>query len=209
MYFRLYSTGPGAIVVEPGFAIAAPSIYRLKYVPMGAATSAVVNAPESPRPATLPPEYLIAHHTPDRYSRTIVVRVRRRPYHLCARCSGQVVGFALYLAVFFVVPGGASFLLVPAALLSVALFPIPAAVDWITQALGRRESTNGLRFASGGLLGAAFAGLLALLITERWELLLGGLLLLATYLAALLVVLRVTGGWHRVLREHFPDAIPP
>ena len=167
-----------------------------------------MNSPP-PRPAELGPEYLIAHHTPERYSRTLVVRARRRTYHFCARCSGQLFGFALYLALFFAVPGGSSLLLAPVPLLSVALFPMPAAGDWITQALGRRESTNPLRVASGGLLGAAFAGVLALLLTERWKLFFGGLLLLASYVTGLLLVLWLTGGWRRVLREHFPDAMPP
>lgn len=162
--------------------------------------------------STLEPRwaYLLAHHAPERYRRTFAVSVRSRTLHLCARCSGQLLGFGALLAVFFGVPVASSSLSVPWVLVAFASLPAPAAFDWLLQSTGRRESTNGIRFVTGTLLGVAFGGLIALLISRDWVYFLGGVLVLAGYFLGLLTALRYTGAWRRVLQEHFPDiALPP
>jgi uncharacterized membrane protein len=149
-------------------------------------------------------EILISHHLPASYGRTFVLRTRRRTLHVCARCAGQVLGVIALVLVYL----GRGALPVPFFALStqflVAFAPIPAAVDWLTQTLGRRESTNPLRTVSGALLGFASADALALLLTERWLLVLGAVFVLAIYLASILAILWATGGWRKVLESHFP-----
>ena len=85
-----------------------------------------------------------------------------------------------------------------------ALFPLPAAVDWVTQASGLRESRNLLRLSSGALLGAAVTDLLASLVLAEWTILLAGLAVFVLYVAGLMVVLWLSGAWRRVIAEHFP-----
>ncbi len=154
--------------------------------------------------------YLLAHHAPERYRRTFAVRFRTRTLHLCSRCSGQLLGFVALLTVLFAVPGAASSLTVPWVLVAFASLPAPSAIDWLLQSTGRHESTNAVRLVTGALLGAAFGGLIALLVARDWVYLLGGVAVLAGYFGGLLVTLRYTGAWRRVLQEHFPDlALPP
>lgn len=155
-------------------------------------------------------EYLVAHHTPNRFGRTLLVRVRDVEIHLCARCSGQLIGFlalgSLTLAFAAVRMGIAT----PAALAAFALAPAPAAVDWFRQAANDRESTNRIRVATGALLGAAFAGLVALPLTGHWLYFWGGCALLFAYVLGIAAALRYQGAWRRVLEEHFPGLeLPP
>ncbi len=149
-------------------------------------------------------EYLVAHHPADRYARTLGIRWRSRTLHLCARCSGQLLGLIVYLTAFVLLADRMPGWFATPAQYGVALLPLPAALDWLAQSIGRRESTNGLRLATGLLLGIAYADLVALFVTERWTLLLGGLALFAVYLGLIALVLRATGAWRRVIEEHVP-----
>ena len=85
-----------------------------------------------------------------------------------------------------------------------AVFPLPAAIDWMTQATGHRESRNSIRLVSGMLLGAAFTDLLAALLFTHWTIVLVGLLVLLLYLVALMAALRLSGAWRKVIADHFP-----
>jgi uncharacterized membrane protein len=155
----------------------------------------------------LPPpewEYLIAHHFPDRYGRTLTARIGRRSYHFCARCTGQLVGFAAVLAALLAVPAVWLLGSTPLAGLVLGLCPSFALVDWLAQTTNSRESSNRLRVISGGLLGAAFGGLVAFGLKGSWLLFGLGFLVLGGYLVVALVVLQRTGAWRRVIAEHFP-----
>lgn len=127
-----------------------------------------------------------------------------RTIHFCARCTGQLLGVLAYLAL--LIAGGV--LAFSVFILSVQLFfalaPLPAAVDWLTQSLHRRQSTNGIRLATGLFLGMAWTDLLALLFLGKWLWFAGGIVVLALYVAAIAVVLKVTGGWRTVIADHFP-----
>ena len=149
-------------------------------------------------------EYLVSHHLPSRFSRTLRVRFGSRIIHFCARCSGQGLGVLVWLAVLF----GSLATHVPLfdarVQAPVALLPLVPAWDWVTQSVGRRESRNSVRIASGLLLGFAFADLLATIVSRHWILFVGGVLILTAYVVALTVILRLTGAWRHVLVEHFP-----
>ena len=149
-------------------------------------------------------EYLLSHHLPDRYRRTLRVRVGGRLVHLCARCTGQVLGLTAWFVVFVTVrPASVALFAWPAEVVC-AVLPAAAAGDWLLQSLDRRESTNGRRLVTGAMLGAALANLLALAVTGRIELFLVGLGVLAGYVVTLAAILRWTGAWRSVLEQHFP-----
>jgi uncharacterized membrane protein len=158
------------------------------------------NSPEAP-----PWEILLSHHLPSRYERTLCLRVRKgSTLHLCTRCTGQVLGVAAYLLLLLLASARSVSVLTPSVQLLFAAAPLPAALDWLSQSLHRRESTNQLRLVSGLFLGMAWADLLALLLLEKWQLFLGGVLVAALYGGILALVLKLTGGWRGVIAEHFP-----
>jgi len=159
-------------------------------------------------PNGLPPppdwEILIAHHFPNRYARTIPLRVRGTWYHFCARCSGELVGFLALLIPYLALPAVGNAVATPTGGIVLGLLPAVPLVDWLTQTTGGRESTNLLRVVSGVLLGLAFGGLVGYGLTERWLLFAAGFLVLGTYMAVAATVLYRTGVWQRVIAEHFP-----
>lgn len=149
-------------------------------------------------------DYLLAHHFPERYRRTFSLRAGSRRYHLCARCTGQVLGILAYIAfVVLAVPHVAGFYTPPVQFLF-AFAPLPGAIDWVTQAIGRRESTNALRVATGFLAGATMADGIALVLLQQWALVGAAFLVLAGYIVGLLIAIRRSGAWTRIIEEHFP-----
>ena len=163
-----------------------------------------MTAPDSPRSDAPRWEFLIAHHLPARWGRTIAIHGRHRTYHVCARCSGQLLGLVAWIATFAVLTSIGSSILEVRVQWVFALFPLPAALDWVTQATGDRESRNSLRVVSGVFLGAAFADLLASLVLTRWTFLFAGLLVFLLYIVAVMVTLWRSGSWRRVIADHFP-----
>lgn len=149
-------------------------------------------------------EYLIAHHFPPRYGRTFTVPWATHRYHICARCTGQALGVLAYVAVALVTLPHSPGLLAPQVQFLFAFGPLPGALDWVTQAVGRRESTNGLRLITGALAGATMADGVALIVFQQWILVAAASLILAGYVIGLLFAIRRFGAWSRVIEEHFP-----
>jgi uncharacterized membrane protein len=103
--------------------------------------------------------YLLAHHEPEDYDRTYDVTVLGRRERLCARCTGVYPG---------IVAGLLAGLLETGPLASTALLlvvPLPALVDWTLTRFTPRSGWNGVRTATGLLLGYGYGlGLVALLL---------------------------------------------
>lgn len=156
-------------------------------------------------------EYVLSHHTPEHWDRTLRLTTRRSTWHFCARCTGQLAGFGGWLALARLQSVLPLARLPLPALAVVAALPLLAGWDWVTQSMGRRESTNALRFASGLLLGVGFAVVVELLLTARWEWFLGSVAVLALYLGVVLLILWRSGAWVRVVEQHFPgtEITPP
>ena len=83
--------------------------------------------------------------------------VRRRQFHVCARCTGLLVGAALCPL---------SLLWSGAAPYAFAASLVALAADGGTQLLGWRESTNALRFATGLATTLQVAGCLAFAVSR-------------------------------------------
>ncbi|MFZ0700022.1 MAG: DUF2085 domain-containing protein [Thermoplasmata archaeon] len=149
-------------------------------------------------------EYLIAHHFPDRYRRTLTVPWGTRQYHLCARCTGQALGVLAYVAFVIVALPYLGGFFAPQVQFLFAFAPLPGAIDWVSQAIGRRESTNALRLLTGVLAGATMADGIALIVLQQWALVGAAFLVLAGYILGILLVIRRSGAWVRIIEEHFP-----
>ncbi|MCI4369505.1 MAG: DUF2085 domain-containing protein [Thermoplasmata archaeon] len=152
-------------------------------------------------------EVLLSHHLPERFDRTLRIDLPGGGIHLCARCTGQLFGFAALIGAFVFLlwtgarPGALESLWVQVPL---ATAPVPAAIDWLTQSARGRNSTNSLRVLTGSLLGASFADLAALVWLHEWLFVAGAVVILLAYVVVILGYLKVTGAWRRVLVEHFP-----
>jgi uncharacterized membrane protein len=70
---------------------------------------------------------------------------RGRQFPVCARCTGILAGYLVYPCFLFD--------LVSLPMWLGLLLSVPAGVDGVTQALGSRSSTNGLRLATGLMSG--------------------------------------------------------
>jgi uncharacterized membrane protein len=149
-------------------------------------------------------EYLIAHHFPDRYGRTLALRIGERTFHFCARCTGELFGFLAILTVFVTVPWFGAGVSTPLGGVILGSCPSVAMIDWLTQTVRSRESSNALRVVSGFLLGVAFGGLIAFGISRDWLFFALGLAVLGGYLTGAALVLYRTGTWRRVVADHFP-----
>jgi len=149
-------------------------------------------------------EYLIAHHFPARYSRTFALPWGTRRYHICARCAGQVVGVLAYIGfVIFALSRDTGFF-TPQVQFLFAFAPLPGAIDWVTQAVGRRESTNAVRLLTGLLAGATMADGIALIVLQQWALVAVACFVLTGYILGLLLAIRRSGAWAQIIEEHFP-----
>lgn len=101
--------------------------------------------------------YLLSHHEPDDWDRCHQPRVFGRQLRVCARCSGIYPGIILGLLAGNL--GG-----VPLSpVLILALFPLPALVDWSLSTFANRSGSNLVRTATGALLGFAYGVGLALI----------------------------------------------
>lgn len=115
-------------------------------------------------------EQLLAH------SHWVTISVFGRQLHVCARCSGIVLGLLVFkISLLFLNFHNYSlpFLLgFPISL----LLALPSMIDWITQKLGFRQSTNDVRLTAGFLEGLGVASLNLLNITPFSRLLIVAIL---------------------------------
>lgn len=96
------------------------------------------------------PYLVLAHHTDAHAGRTIGFRWLNWEQRFCTRCSGQWLGALACVA------GMLAFgveLAWPVWCGVLVLSPLPALVDWVTQAWGVRESRTWLRLVTGFALG--------------------------------------------------------
>ena len=93
---------------------------------------------------------LLAHHRADELHRTIRLQLGHRILHLCARGTGRYSGLVAAFIMNF-------FLEIPIWLypVSFVFFPLPSTIDWATQKIGLRESSNSIRVSTGLLIGVS------------------------------------------------------
>ena len=94
---------------------------------------------------------LLSHHPPAQYTRTLRLSFRGRKVRICARCTGELLGLLITIAVYRYLS------LLPVWLITIvaAVFPLAAIIDWSTQANEMRESTNVLRLVTGAMFSCA------------------------------------------------------
>jgi uncharacterized membrane protein len=102
------------------------------------------------------PFHLLCHGIPER-----CLHLWGVPMPICARCTAIYAGMAASLLVFFLLPRMSEF----AARVVLFIAVVPLAVDGLTQLARLRQSTNGLRLATGLAAGVAF-GLWAITAVE-------------------------------------------
>ncbi|PCR89871.1 DUF2085 domain-containing protein [Natrinema ejinorense] len=104
--------------------------------------------------------FALAHHLPSERYRCYSPVLFGRRVHLCARCLGIYPGLLAGFLSQFLVLREAN------ALLVVALFPLPALIDWAVTTFRDRRGYNGVRTATGALLGYGYGCGLSLVLFE-------------------------------------------
>ena len=161
----------------------------------------------TPSPRSLPESragFLLSHHLPERYDRTLRIPTRRGEIRLCARCAGQLLGGVAYLAVLLSGVFAIGVWLAPQVQLLFLFAPLPAAIDWGRQAVRGSESTNARRVISGALLGVAFLDVAFLAAERLWLGVLVAVIAFLAYTSSITASLWVSGAWRRVVEEHLP-----
>ncbi len=124
----------------------------------------------------------------DFFEHTFHVSIRGRDYYFCARCTGIYSAFFSFLIIGTIlgvsvlqyrINGYLSFIL------SIFLV-LPLLIDWGTQKLLLRESTNPLRFITGFIFGIGFWFVQFTVFIFLWELLAMGIYSFAMYILALI-----------------------
>ncbi|MDE1819543.1 MAG: DUF2085 domain-containing protein [Euryarchaeota archaeon] len=156
----------------------------------------------APRPAGI--GFILSHHRPERYPRTLCVPGTSCSVRLCARCFGAALGLLLFAGLWFLASSQGFPSLAPRVQVFAALAPLWAAGDWTRQSLGNYESRNSVRVASGTLLGLAYADAAALLLTAHWLYAAIAAGVLGVYVLAIVLVLHRKGRLEQVVAEHLP-----
>ena len=141
---------------------------------------------------------LLSHHSAKSLSHTIRIGLMGKTVYLCARCTGAAVGFligALYVNRLMVSVVSWPFLL--------ALFPIPAAADWLFQVHGLRESTNWRRVVTGVALGQTYLSGLVALFTRQFPVLIDLGVVWLVYLAVFFIIFNKTKVLQSYLSKSF------
>ena len=80
----------------------------------------------------------------------ITINIGGRELRVCARCSGVLTGFTLFLGLTFLIDLWFFYVLpITYQILLCIILLLPAIVDWTTQKIGFRESNNRLRVFTG------------------------------------------------------------
>jgi uncharacterized membrane protein len=128
-----------------------------------------------------------AHHPFSELNRTLQFRLFGRHMVLCTRCTGQYAAFAAALLLALIGRWDLG-VVIP------YLLPLPATLDWLTQALKLRESTTWLRLATGGLFGTWLANAVLALIAWDTGALLHTLIQIFGYVSAVMLVFALIKG---------------
>lgn len=108
---------------------------------------------------------LLAHHEPERFDRTILIRFSGKSIRLCTRCTG--IYFGILVTVILLLSG--FHLPQTAEVVVAAVFPLPAMSDWSLDRYGIWKGTNSIRFISGFMMGASYAALWARLFRDPFD----------------------------------------
>ena len=145
--------------------------------------------------------YLItSHHPPCQLNRTWKLNLFGHRFFICTRCLGQYAAF-IVTAVIGVIEGLPvmdTWIISMIALLTV----IPGVIDWFTQTMGWRESSNSIRVLTGWLFGTALGVLVASLFTGRFDVLLVFVLVFLLVGVSALVLLRANNRFGVYLKPY-------
>jgi len=124
----------------------------------------------------------------DFFEHTFRISIRGRDHYFCARCTGIYSAFFSFLLVGIIL--GYSVLQYRIdgyfSLLMSIILVLPLLIDWGTQKLLLRESTNPIRFITGFIFGIGFWFVQFTVFIFPWELLAMGLYSLAMYIITLI-----------------------
>ena len=131
---------------------------------------------------------VLAHHTASRMNRTIGLQVLSWEQRFCTRCSGQWIATVVCVALML---GFRLEIAFPIWMVVLALLPMPALLDWITQTWGIRESSTPLRMLTGSILGIGVGFQVVAGVRLDWLAFVGGIGVAVGYALAIYLLLRL------------------
>jgi uncharacterized membrane protein len=129
-----------------------------------------------------------AHHTDLYIQRTIGLGILGWEQRFCTRCSGQWFGAVVCVAASLVARLEITLVVWSVA---VALLPLPALIDWVTQTWGIRESGTLLRLVTGGLLGIGIGLEIVSAAQLEWGRFLVGFVVFCGYVVTIYMLFRI------------------
>lgn len=149
------------------------------------------------KPSRLPSilRLALSHHTDAYLCRTIGLRLLGWEQRFCTRCSTQWLTAVVCVATMLVFRIETSLLIWSAVL---ALSPLPALLDWITQTWGIRESSTLLRQGTGSMLGIGFGFQIVAAVRFDWIHFVVGIGVCCAYSLAIYLLLKI-----RPARPHY------
>ena len=142
---------------------------------------------------------LLSHHSYNKISHTIQLRIGQRRVCLCTRCTG--IGIGMLAALFY---GNILSKMVAETPSLIIFFTMPAIIDWLFQVFGVSESTSIRRLATGALVGQSYFVLLAAIVDGSLSLLSYYLIVFAAYSIILYSLFRKT----RVMDSYLASSWP-
>ena len=94
---------------------------------------------------------MTSHHPPCQLNRTWEVNVFSHKIYICTRCFGQYLG--IFLSLLFLLTSDFVLKGTLREFLLLCILPFPVIIDWLSQTLGFRESSNVIRIISGFIFG--------------------------------------------------------
>jgi uncharacterized membrane protein len=143
---------------------------------------------------------IFSHHPFSEWNRTLQFKLFNRNIVLCTRCTGQYMAFAIALVL-----GG--FFRWNFSLVATYLLPLPATLDWLTQALKLRESKTWIRLITGGLFGIWLANSLLALFIWNSSALIHTCIQIAAYVTSVLIVFMLKKGSMNVYLKPYEDFV--
>jgi uncharacterized membrane protein len=143
---------------------------------------------------------IFSHHPFSEWNRTLQFKVFNRRIVLCTRCTGQYTTFAIALFV-------GEFFRLDFSLVATYLLPLPATLDWLTQALKFRESKTWIRLITGGLFGVWLADILLAFFNWNSCTLIHACIQIVAYVSSVLIAFMLKKGSMDVYLKPYEDFV--
>jgi uncharacterized membrane protein len=143
---------------------------------------------------------VFSHHPFSEWNRTLQFKLLNRDIVLCTRCTGQYTAFAIAFIMEWLFHWDFS-------VVATYFLPLPATLDWLTQALKFRESKTWLRLITGGFFGVWLANVVLAIFTWNYSTLIHTCIQILGYVSFVLIVFLLKKGSMDIYLKPYEDFV--